>query len=139
MIKDQMDTSTVGDLSYFVDLEETRKLGRSPEHMLSERWCDESKESQAKADTLLPVKRLLREIVRCCSRKEGFISAEMPILEVAFRALLERGNEPMKIRDLYHIVAEVWATPLNPRNITVEDFHRILERDRYYGFRTVPE
>jgi transposase-like protein len=135
MIKDQMDTSSVGDLSYFVNLEETRNLGRSPEHMLFERWCDESKANLVKAGTLPPAKRLLREIVKCCSRKEGFISADMPILEVAFRALLERGNEPMKILDLYHIVAEVWATPLNPRNITVEDFHRILGRDRYYGFQ----
>ena len=85
-----------------------------------------------------PERALLRDIVRCCSTREGYLSAEMPLLEVAFRVILSRGNEPIGLRDLYRIVAEEWATPLNPRNVTIEGFQRILERDSHYGFRTVP-
>ena len=136
MIEDRMSTSTVGEASYFVDLEGIREMGRSPERMLFERHCGECKTRLAEAEALPPIKRQLREILKCCSRKEGFISTEMPLLEVAFRVLLARGNEPIGLRDLYRIVTNEWATPLNPRNITIEGFRSILDRDRYYGFRT---
>jgi hypothetical protein len=137
MRQDQGISSTVGEVSYVIDLSRSRQMGRSPEHMLFERRCAECKARLAKAAELPPAERQIREIARCCSRKEGFISTEMPLLEIAFLVLVARRNQPIDLRELYHIVTEEWATPLNPKNITLEGFRRILDNDRYYGFRAL--
>lgn len=138
MAKDRATTSAAQEVAYIIDMDLNRQRGRSPEFMLFQRCCDKCRE-RIKSEQRLPSERaLLRDIVQCCSTREGYLSAEMPLLEAAFRVMLSRGNEPISLRDLYRIVAEEWATPLNPRNVTIEGFQRILERDNHYGFRAVP-
>jgi hypothetical protein len=105
--------------------------------MLFQRRCASCQGKHSEGKELPTIKAQLREFVRCCSAKEGYIRAEMPLREVAFLTLLSRGNEAMGLRDLYRIVAEEWATHLNPKNVTLEDFRHILDSDRYYGLRVV--
>lgn len=138
MAKDRAATPAAPEASYVIDMDLNRQRRRSPEYMLYQRCCDECRERIQKEGGLPPERTLLRDIVRCCSAKEGYLSTEMPLLEAAFRVILSRGNEPISLRDLYRIVAEEWATPLNPRNVTIEGFQRVLESDNHYGFHAVP-
>ena len=131
-----MNASMVGELTYFIDMDAIRALGRSPESMLLERCCDDCRASLASDQDSLSAREVMSNIVGCCSRKEDFITSQMPLMEVAFRVLIARGNDPIGLREFYHIVAEEHATPINPRNVTMEGFRRILERDSYYGVRS---
>jgi hypothetical protein len=130
-----MNASTVGESAYFIDMDAIRALGRSFESMLLERCCDDCRESIASDMDELSPREVMSNIVKCCSQREDFITSQMPLLEVAFRVLIARGNEPIGLKEFYHIVAEEYATPLNPRNVTIDGFRRILARDRYYGLR----
>jgi len=87
-----------------------------------------------KASELPRAETQIREIARCCSKKEGFITTEMPLLEIAFRTLLALRNRPISLGDLHHQVTEEWATPSNPKSISVEGLKGILARDTFYCF-----
>jgi hypothetical protein len=122
------------EMSVSIDLEKCRLLGRSPEVMLAQRCCAECQASLDRTAELPRAETQLREIARCCSKKEDFITTEMPLLEIAFRTLLTLRNRPISLRDLHHQVTEEWATPSNPKSISVEGFKNILLRDTYYCF-----
>ena len=73
----------------------------------------------------------------CCSRTKGYINAHMPIMEIAFRILLARGNQPISAEELKKEM-EFWAGHSDRvRFLSVQSLQRMLERDEHYGFRQV--
>jgi len=70
----------------------------------------------------------------CCSRKSGFITAEMTALEVVFRILLANGNQPMPLEHVREQLREWCPTGrcqwlLMPMEI----LRNVVSRDQFYG------
>lgn len=139
MLQNTQGTTSAGEVSYVIDLEKCRLRGRSPEHMLLERRCAICRARLAEASKLPRPETQIRDIVRCCSRKDDFISPDMPLLEIAYRILLAEGNRPIRLRELHYRVTEEWATPANPKNVSLEGLRRILDSDTYYSLAPVSQ
>lgn len=120
---------------YIIDPSRARELGRNLEVLLLSRRCASCKERLARNPEPLPAEEQIREIEECCARAEGFITPEMPMLEILFRTLLSEGNRPMALEELLEVLTERYATPSNPRSITPEGLRRVLNTDFYYCFR----
>ena len=78
----------------------------------------------------------------CCSRKSGYISPDMPILEAIFRILLANANQPMPLEHMREQLREWCPTGrcqwlLMPMDVLAQ----VVDRDRSYGLRLheVPE
>jgi len=123
--------------SYVVDPARCADFGRSIEDMLLARRCPKCQEEAVNGASLREVDVQVQGIVECCSKQDGYIQSEMPLQEIAFRVILSRGNNPVGLAELHDVVAERWATPTSPKNISPEGMRRILNRDRYYCFREV--
>lgn len=123
--------------SYVIDPARCADVGRSMEDMLLARRCPKCQEEVMSDPSLRGVDAQVQGIVECCGGQEGYIRPEMPLQEIAFRVIVSRGNKPIGLAELHDVVAEQWATPTSPKNISPEGMRRILNRDRYYCFREV--
>lgn len=137
MLQDREAASNAREVSYVIDLERCHLLGRSPDQMLLKRRCPACRARLAETSKFPSPERQIRDIARCCGRKDDFISPDMPLLEIVYRTLLAMENRPVRLRELHHRVTEEWATPSNPKSISLEDLRRILDRDAYYSFAAV--
>jgi len=80
----------------------------------------------------------LKVIRDCCSRQHDFITPEMPVLEVLFRVLLARGNQPATLAELREQMAAFcpdgrcrWLL------LPLEVLERLLDDERFYGIQPV--
>ena len=132
-VHENLESITVEAAAYFVDAKWAESENRSIEGVLAARLCSAcmgkvgNKGSSVAADHI-------KQIARCCSKKEDFIDAAMPLQEIVFRVLLKGGNKPMKLSVIHHVLAEEWALPTHPMNMGVEALKQILDRDQFYGF-----
>ncbi len=123
-----------GDPSYVVDSSKVDALNRSLAVLLASRRCADCREQLEAQGGNVPAEEHIRHIEKCCSKQEGFIQPEMPMQEIVFRTLLAGGNKPAALSYLHNEVTETWYTPMNPRNISLDNVRRVLEGDSYYGF-----
>lgn len=72
----------------------------------------------------------------CCSRKGGFITPELPILEAVFRILLANGNQPMPIEHIRDQLRE-WCPTGRCQwlLLPIDSMRRVLDHDQSYGLR----
>lgn len=75
-------------------------------------------------------------IADCCSKKEGYLPARLPLAETVFRLFLAQGNPPLSAEEVCQHTKQ--ALPDDHRDISVPVLQRLLVKDQAYGFRTVP-
>ena len=124
----------IGDLKYQIDPTASVSRRRSLEVMLLERRCYLCQSRYEEAEELPSAEEHLRAMAECCAQQPGFIVPEMPMLEIVFRSLIQRGNEPTSLQALHDTLTDDFATPLNPRAISLDVLHRIIAIDDFYGF-----
>ena len=69
----------------------------------------------------------------CCSKSKGYITANLPLMEIAFRVLLANGNQPMTAEEMSQQIEEHITYAGGSRSINPEALRRVLENDDYYG------
>lgn len=122
--------STEPPVRYFIDMEWYKKQGRSFVELASSRLCPASqKKEKSKSEAAL-----LRTIKQCCSKREGFITANMPILEMIFRLFLANGNEPLALEEIQEQLQRLNDIS-GARDLSLPRLKRIIENDKYYGLR----
>jgi hypothetical protein len=80
--------------------------------------------------------QVFKTVAGCCSKKEGFMTPNMPILASVFRLFLANGNQPLDAEELAEKLNELRG---DTHRINPELLIRLLENDRYYGLRPVSE
>lgn len=80
----------------------------------------------------------LGTISDCCSKAEGFITRDLPIMEIIFRIFLTNANQPLALEELKERLDEGLATEERAITISLEKLKRLLDNDRYYGLRRFP-
>lgn len=81
---------------------------------------------------------LLVVIRDCCSQARGFITPDLPVMEIVFRILLANGNQPLTLEEIRARLEEKLTGADRPRTLSSEMLQRILDNDVYYGLRCVP-
>lgn len=69
------------------------------------------------------------------SKIEGFVGAELPILEAIFRLLLIHENKPMDTEEISQELAERGIGIIDSRTVRPAALTRILDHDTHYGLR----
>ncbi len=120
---------------WFIDLDCYQPNNRSfftlARHCLCPR-CRQHLKAE-KGETL--VAELLATIKDCCSKKPGFITRELPILESIFRVFLANGNQPLNLEELAKQLSK--GRGGNAYRTSVEVLSRLLKSDKYYGLRQI--
>jgi hypothetical protein len=75
----------------------------------------------------------------CCSKREGFFSPNLPLLELIFRLFLANGNQPLTLQQISEQLKQWLSRSGDTRNVSVPVLKRLVDNDRYYGFRPFPE
>ena len=78
---------------------------------------------------------LLATVKDCCSKKPGFISGNLPILESIFRLFLANGNQPLDAEELGSQLVQ-WRG-MDTGRTSAEILSHLLESDQYYGLGQV--
>jgi hypothetical protein len=121
-------------LHYFIDLDWYRQKERSFATLAASRLCPTSrKKEKTKSEAVL-----LRAIRQCCSKRDGFITPNMPLLEMVFRIFLANGNQPLDLEQIQEQLQKWLGDSSNARDFSVTKLKRILDNDRYYGLRPAP-
>jgi len=121
-------------LHYFIDLEWYRRQERSLATLATSRLCPTSrKKEKTKSEAVL-----LRTIRQCCSKREGFITPNMPLMEMIFRLFLANGNQALNLEQIQEQLQQSLGDSSNARDLSVPKLKRILDNDRYYGLRPAP-
>lgn len=123
---------------YRIDPAQARRLGRSPEQLISSRLPAGSPSAAKPARQLPNPAALIEEARRFHELDEEYIRPEMPIKEIVFRTLLARGNQPMGLQELAQELNDRWATPLRPLALSPQRLQAALDGDAYYGFAPAP-
>ncbi len=121
-------------LRYFIDLDWYQQQERSFATLAASRLCPTSrKKEKTKSEAAL-----LRTIKQCCSKRDGFITPNMPLLEMIFRLLLANGNQPLELGQMQEQLQKWLGDTNNARDLSIPKLKRILDNDRYYGLRPAP-
>lgn len=119
---------------YFIDLSWYQKQERSFAMLAATRLCPASrKKEKSKSESAL-----LRTIKQCCSKREGFITPNMPLMEIIFRIFLANGNQPLEVEQIQEQLMQI-PDISSVRDISIPKLKRILDNDRYYGLKPAPE
>ena len=119
---------------YFIDLDWYQQQERSFATLAESRLCPTSrKKEKTKSEAAL-----LRTIRQCCSKRDGFITPNMPLLEMIFRLLLANGNQPLELEQMQEQLQKWLGDTSNSRDLSVPKLKRILSNDQYYGLRPAP-
>ena len=127
-------------IRYVFDPGRTRQLGRPLEGLLLSRRCYQcASRYDGTGEPVPAAEEQIEEVAKCCSQQPDFIAPEMPLMEIVFRTILAQGNRPTTLHEIHDALTDRWATPTNPRHLSVETLHRVMGGDNYYGIREVAE
>ena len=130
------------ELAYAVDTERMEQNGRAPAAVLAERRCESCKAKlvlEADAGQSVTYKMHARRIREHCASQKGYLTAQMPVMEAAFRIVLASAKQPVPLTQLHQRLQEAWANSSIPRHISEESLARMLAHDDYYGLDEVEE
>jgi len=118
--------------AWFIDLDWCEQNNRSFSTLAQNYLCPECSK-RLKGE--IPAADLLSTIKDCCSKKSGFITDELPVLESIFRLFLANGNQPLDLEELGKQLSE-WRGG-DAYRTSAEILSRLLQSDQYYGLRQV--
>jgi len=122
---------------YLIAPSRFEELNLSLTDMLLSRQCPESKKRLDSSSKKTTDSQRIKEIAKCCAKKEGFIVAEMPLQEIVFKSLLSQGNKQVSLEQLHYLVTDKWYSPVNPRSISPKGLQQVLDNDAHYGFSQI--
>ena len=122
---------------YIIDLDWYQQAGRSFPVLAQSRLCS----SCQKRQTPVPgraITDLFQVIKDCCSKKEGFISPNLPLLEMIFRLFLANGDQPLELEQIQEQLKEWLGTFRDSRDLSIRVLERLIDNDDCYGLRPLP-
>ena len=119
---------------YYISFQRLEELRRSPVVLIASRRVATCPSLSKPDFELTDPQSLVNEIAQHYQDDRDYIRTDMPVMEMVFRILLSRKNEPTSLLELHHEVTDRWATPVRPITITETGLQKIMESDNYYGF-----
>ncbi|MEE9199120.1 MAG: hypothetical protein V3U26_04925 [Dehalococcoidia bacterium] len=135
------ETETQDYPKYFIDPEWYRQGGMSLSTLLDSRIQLLGEASQKRKAKKKKKGRVTEEEALLASlgdrRPEGtdFIPPDLPILEAVFRVFLMEGNQPLTPEEIKDRLMDWWREAGAYKDVEPYILKRLLDNDRYYGFR----
>lgn len=109
--------------------------GRSLSVILGDRLCEAARTRLKSPDAWRTMSyKELRKLLRDnCADQDGYLSAQQPVLETAFRMLLTAPSGKLSLSEMHSQLAELWMTSPWPRHIGAESLKRLLDNGVSYG------
>ena len=117
---------------YRIDESWFQREGRSLEFMI------ESRASGFEVPAAKPNRKRSKSVSKAptmeqLSKIEGFVNADLPVMEAVFRLLLIHENKPLDVEQISQELAEAGLGVLDARVINPGTLVRMLDRDFHYG------
>ncbi len=125
-------TSVEATSKYHIDEAWFKKHGRSLEAMIEIRAAD-----MDGADKSAKKRKKGAVTMADLSKLEGFVTAELPLLEAVFRLLLIHENKPMNGEEISQELQERGIGIRDARVVKPSLLARILDGDFHYGIKRV--
>ena len=122
---------------YFIDQDWYRESERSLAALVQGRLCPacRSRLGTGKGQDLAD--STLASVAECCSKGEGFFAPRLPVMESVFRLFLANGNQPLNVEEIWAQLLEMRGG--SPLGLSPPVLRRLLDSDRYYGLRPLPQ
>ena len=136
----QQESEPVISASFAIDPQRLAARGRSLQLLLLHRRCAScwgTLIQEPGQGLAIEAEEHLERIANHCSLSPGFIQADQPVMEAAFRVLLANSGGPMSVQAIYEALRERWSNPTNPRNPPPDKLYRMLLADTFYGIGEV--
>ena len=131
--------TTARESKYVIDSSFIEASGRSSTLLARDRRCPQClsdlKKSKGASDSSFANHRKL--IAKCCSKKDGYLKPDMPLMEAIFRILLSGPTKGMTHSGVFKILSDKWANQKVPKNLSDELVYQIAASSGGYGVQTV--
>ena len=125
--------------NYIIDSSFIEATGRSSSLLARDRRCpqcasDFKKSKDASGSSFANHRKV---IAKCCSKKDGYLKPDMPLMEAIFRILLSGPIKGMTHAGVFKILSDKWANQKFPKNLSDELIYQIAGSGGGYGIQTI--
>ena len=121
----------VEQLQYQINLDKNVNGNRSLTHLFKGMLCKDCKK-QYKSEEPLVSSVLVKNIQKCCSKKEDYIHSGLPLKQATYRTILAKGNRPSTARQISDFLTDKWGESVYTRSMTPAVISRLLETSMDY-------
>ena len=121
----------VEQLQYQINLDKNVNVNRSLIHLFKGMLCKDCKK-QYKSEEPLVSSVLVKNIQKCCSKKEDYIHSGLPLKQATYRTILAKGNRPSTARQISDFLTDKWGESVYTRSMTPAVISRLLETSMDY-------
>ena len=115
-----------------IDMDWYKEQERSFMLLATSRLCPSSHKKLPKSEA-----GLLSTLKQCCSKWDGFLNQNMPLMEIVFRLFLANGNKPLSLEQIQTKLQHQLTDTLGSRDISIPRLKRIIDDDHFYGVRQI--
>ena len=121
----------VEQLQYQINLDKNVNVNRSLTHLFKGMLCKDCKK-QYKSEEPAVSSVLVKNIQKCCSKKEDYIHSGLPLKQATYRTILAKGNRPSTARQISDFLTDKWGESVYTRSMTPAVISRLLETSMDY-------
>ena len=115
--------------------------GRSIPLVVGDRLCESALAKLKTPDAwrTMSYKELRKLAKDNCGNQEGYITAQQPVLEAAFKLLLAAPRDSLTLTEIHERLSDIWLVAPWPRHIGRESLQRVLDNAMRHAIVRVPE
>jgi hypothetical protein len=119
---------------WFIDIDWFTANNRSLSVLLKSLLCVKCLAAIEKPLDESAIKDIIDAIQACYSHNPDYISDRLPVLEMVFRLIVMRGNQPT---ELIIIAEQISKLHGGSQHMWVELLSQLLANDQFYGFQSI--
>lgn len=141
-VDDQQDeeaTAEKVDPLYHIRPEIIEAHGRSVSLIVGDRLCGAAFAKMKSPDAwrTMTYKELRKLAKENCGNQEGYITAQQPVVEAAFKLLLAAPRDTLSLTEIHERLSDIWLIAPWPRHIGRESLQRVLDNAARHGILRV--
>ena len=127
--------------AYVIRPENIEAQGRSISVVVADRLCDAALAKLKTPDAwrTMSYKELRKLAKDNCANQEGYITAQQPVLEAAFKLLLAAPRDTLTLTEIHERLSDIWLIAPWPRHIGRESLQRVLDNAARHGIIRVED
>ncbi len=119
---------------WFIDIDWFTANNRSLSVLLKSLLCAMCLSAIEKPLNESTIKGIIDTIQVCYSHNPDYISDRLPVLEVVFRLIVIRGNQPTELSIIAEQISKLHG---GSQHMWVELLSQLLVNDQFYGFQSI--
>jgi hypothetical protein len=115
--------------------------GRSVSLVVGDRLCEAAFAKMKSPDAwrTMTYKELRKLAKDTCGNQEGYITAQLPVVEAVFKLLLVASRDTLSLTEIHERLSAIWLIAPWPRHIGRESLQRVLDNSVRHGILRIEE